>query len=206
MADRTARLVAVYRSERTARAAVDAAIRAGAAPNDVRIDDDLDAVVSLEGEMREEMEHTFVGPGNVGPFTKEMSKGMLVGIAVGAVIGLVAALPFAAIRFGGWGLGARVVLLAICGAFVGSTVGWVVGGAFAARRPGERLAAERGVTVTAPATRSIERAMAGAAPIRLDVVDAGGQPVGTVTTEEGSTAEGIPREIGKHMGNERRDS
>ena len=199
------RLVAVYESEATARRAAAAAMQAGAAREDVRVADDLDAVVSLQGEMREEMEHTLVGPGNVGPFTKEMTKGMFIGIVAGGLIGLVVALPFAAIGFAGWPLWLRLVVVAVCGVVAGSTVGWIVGGAFAARRPEESLAAERGVTVAAPATQSIERALVAAAPIRVDVVDANGQPVATPATEARETP-GTPYDIGRHMTQEPHDS
>jgi len=199
---RPGRLVAVYPSEEQARAAADAAVRAGAPRDGVRVGDDADAVASVKGEMRSEFEHTVPGPRTAGSL-RETAKGMVLGSVVGGVIGAVVALPFAAIPFGDLGVGARLLIVAICGAFVGSTAGWVIGGGFGSRSPEEPLAAERGVTLTAPATRSIEQALTATSPIRLDLVDLDGQPIATVAT--GEEAPSVVHEIGRHMGNESRE-
>jgi len=198
------RLVAVYDSEQAARSAAEAARRAGAPDDEVRVGGADDHVIALEAEMREETEHSFMGPGNIGPFTKEMTKAMIPAAVLGGFVGAVLALPFAAIDFGGFALWTRILTVVVCGAVVGGTAGWVIGGGFGARRPGERLAAERGVTVTAPATRSIERALVAAAPIRLDLVE-DDQPARTLATEEPRTS-GTAREVGRHMRDEPRDS
>jgi hypothetical protein len=200
------RLVAVYGSDAAAHAAGEAARRAGAPSDRVHIGDPNDRRDALEGEMREEINHAFEGPG-VAPLTGEMSKGTLLGVVVGAAVGAVIAIPFAAIGFGGWDLWLRLLVVVIVGAVVGATVGWIVGGGFAARRPEERLAAERGVTVTTPASEPIERALVAANPIRLDEFDMHGQPVATVTTEgERGGAPGVVHEIGRHLAREERDS
>src|SRR4051812_39103471 len=89
------RLVAVYDSEDQAREAVRALERSGVDVAQVRIADDRDHISAVEGEMRSESVNTVAGPGNVGPFTKEMTRGSLLGILVGAVVGFLAALPFA---------------------------------------------------------------------------------------------------------------
>src|SRR5205814_1212144 len=80
-------LIGVYQDESTSRAAADAAVRAGAEPQSVRIDAAADDREALRSEMREESEHTIAGPGNVGPFTKEMTKGIAVGVPIATVIG-----------------------------------------------------------------------------------------------------------------------
>jgi hypothetical protein len=196
-------LVGVYRTGEQARRAAERALRAGADPADIRIDENLDHVVSIDSEMREEMDHTIAGPGNVGPFTKEMTKGMLVGILVATPLGALAALPFAAIEFGDMTLPSRLLIVAVVGALVGATVGWVVGGAFAARRGDEPLAAERGITVSVPDLPGVEEALTHTEPIRLDVVAEDGRPVRTVTTEP---SEHIMRSIGRHAAGEERRS
>jgi hypothetical protein len=153
--------------------------------------------------MRQEIEHTVLGPGNVGPFTKEMTQGMSLGAVVGGVIGLVVALPFAALSFGGWPLWLRFLLVAIVGAAVGSTVGWIVGGGFGARRPDAPLAAQRGVTVTAPALDTVRTALIEAAPIRVDLVADDGRALAVVVTDESGPS--TPRRIGRHLADEERE-
>src|SRR5919202_1826084 len=85
------RLVAEFDSDTTARAAAAALHDAGIATDD---DTASDEVAALRGEMAEEMQHTIVGPGNVGPFTKEMTRGIVGGTIIATVIGAVIALPF----------------------------------------------------------------------------------------------------------------
>lgn len=204
MAMPEARWSAVYDTRERAQQAAEAARRAGAPTGEVRIGDELDAVVALQGEMREEMEHTIAAPGNVGPFTKEMTKGMVPGMVLGGAIGAVLALPLAAIELGGWPLWLRLVVAAGIGALVGGTVGWILGGSFGARRGDEPLAAERGVTVTAPGTEPVRRALEAAAPIRLDAV-AAGHPVATATTDE-DRQPGIAHDIGRNLAREERES
>jgi hypothetical protein len=203
MARQKIRLVGVYRSESEARAAAEAACRSGADPADVRVGDPLDRVVSLEGEMREEMDHTIAGPGNVGPFTPEVQRGMSIGVFVGALVGLVLALPLAAIPFGDVAVWLRVLLVAVVGVVVGGTVGWVLGGGFGAKRGEEPLAAERGVTLSTTATERLQDVLAQTHPIRLDLVTEHGEPVRAVTTEPG---EPIARTIGRNAASEERKS
>jgi hypothetical protein len=203
MADQALRFIAVYESEAAARRAADAAERAGADRRDVRVGEPLDRVVSVEGEMREEMDRSIAGPGNVGPFTPRMAKGMSLGIIVGGAIGLVVALPFAAIDFGDWPVWLRLVVVAAVGALVGATVGWIVGGGFGAERPDDALAAERGVPLSAPATREIEAALTRTNPLRIDLVDANGTPVRPVDSQDD---EHITRRLGRNLADEdRRD-
>jgi hypothetical protein len=198
--DAGTRLIGVYSTEDSARSAADAVRRAGVPDDEIRIGDPTDYVASVASEMRDETTHTIVGPGNVGPFTKEMSKGMLVGIVVGGAIGVVLALPLAAIPFGDFALWSRLLLVVIVGALVGATVGWVLGGGFGATRPDDKLAAERGVTLTVPATPETEALLSRTNPLRLDVVEADGQPVRTIATEE----EGVMHKLGRHAGEEPR--
>jgi hypothetical protein len=122
-----------------------------------------DTGAALRGEMRDEVEATVVGAGNVGPFTKGMTRGLVIwlpiatgiGIAAGALVGLTS-----------WGEGAplvfRLVAGAVIGLFAGATVGFVAGGFVRSRKEGEggELPAERGTVlgVHADSADEIERA------------------------------------------------
>ncbi len=182
-------VVAVFRDQPTAAAAADAVQRTGVEPGRIRVGEERDEVASLRGEMREEMEHTVAGPGNVGPFTKEMAKGTLAGVAAATVAGAVLALPLALIDVGGLALSARLVIAAVVGAVGGATLGFVLGGGFGAKGPDEQLAVERGVVVGVrldgrEQAEQVTAALKEQQPIRLDVVSGDGQPIQTVTTEE----------------------
>lgn len=194
------RLVAVFRSRSEAIAAARAAGEAGVPA--VRVGDESDRRAALTAEMHDEVDHTIAGPGNVGPWTFEMSRGMVLGGLVGAAAGLVLALPFAAIGFGGFVAWVRLLVVGVAGALAGGTAGWVVGGGFGARRDDEPLAAERGVTVSAPASEAAERSLAAARPLRLDLVGADGSLVRTLCSEP---AEPLLRVLGRHAANEDRE-
>lgn len=183
------RVVAVFADPAAAKSAADAVRGAGVDQTRIRVGDQSAEVAALRGEMREEMEHTMVGPGNVGPFTKEMSKGVVGGVVIGTVIGVVVCLPLALIEFADVSLPGRLLIAAIVGAFAGATLGFVMGGGLGAKGPGEPLAAERGVTVAVEASDPEEAARVADVlkerePIRLDAMLADGQPADTVTTEE----------------------
>lgn len=185
-------VVAVFRTPDAARTAAGAARQAGA--TDVRVNSDQGDVLSLQSEMRDEMEHTFIGPGNVGPFTKEMSKGMSAGTIVGAIVGAVAALPFAVVDFG-LPVWQRVVIALAVGAFAGSTVGFVLGGGLGARGPAEPLAAEEGTTVVATVAAArlddVERALANSPGlIRVDLA-VRDQPLDNIAEEDDTTLRDI---------------
>ena len=182
-------LIGVFSDESAARQAADAAVDAGVERARIRIADPTDEVASLRGEMGEEMGNTVAGPGNVGPFTKEASKGIAVTTPVATVVGALLALPLALLPLGDLSLVARLVIAAAIGATAGATLGLVMGGGLGAKGPGEKLAAERGVTVgirfaDADEANRVAEALRRQGPIRLDVVRADGRPEGTVTTEE----------------------
>lgn len=198
-------VVAVYRDEQQARRVADALAQGGTA-GEVRIGDRADEQQALLNEMQEEMEHTVAGAGNVGPFTKEMTKGAAVGTAVAAVFGSLAALPFGLLDFGPT-LWQRLLIAAVVGGFAGATIGFVMGGGLAAVGPAERLGAERGVTVavTVPMgdeTERVARLLTEAGPIRVDVTDLDGRVVDTVHTD---SERNVPHEIGRTLGRETGD-
>jgi hypothetical protein len=192
-------LLGVYESSDAARAAAEAAKRAGATDDEIRIDNPLDRVAAVKAEMRDEFDRAVGGPG-VGPATKEMTKGSVFGAIVGATIGALVALPAAAFDLG-FALWAKLLLVAICGAAVGATVGWVVGGGFGATRPETALDAEKGITVTAPAIDAVERALIAPGLVRLTLVEPDGTPLEVVAhAPEPSMA----RQLGQHAAEEER--
>ena len=149
-------------------------------------------VESMKAEMREEVDNAFIGPGNVGPFTKEMSKGVVrqtfVWTIALAIVGCLLALfdwPGSDLDFG-----TRLIIAALVGAATGATIGFVWGGARGAMREpsGHNLAAERGVpvAVAAPGAKAAEvvRIMREAQPIRLDLGSLEGEPIATIETDE----------------------
>jgi hypothetical protein len=178
------RLVGVYRDEEEARQTAEAARAAGA--EDVAIEAEEDRIAALRGEMREESEHAWGGP-SVGLYTEEMAKSVPFWTVVGVVIGVVVAVPIGWIVAGDHPLGDRLFIAALCGAFFGGTVGFLVGGGFldVRRKAGGTLASERGVVVGAnERDEQVAPTMAEHDPIRVDRVAPGGQPEETVTTEE----------------------
>lgn len=203
MANEPTRLVAVYDGENEARRAVHALEEAGLAAR-VRVADPADLVASLNGEMRAETARSYAGPGNVGPFTKEMAQGSLLGVIVGGAAGVLLALPFAAIPFGGMALWTRLLTVAVVGAVIGATIGWIVIGAFAARRPEEPLAAEAGVTVSVPTTVAARDALVATDARRIDVVRPDGSAVSTVA-ERSVGARHVVHDVSRHMRNESRE-
>lgn len=185
-------LVGVYGDAATAEGVGRRLRELGVASSAVRVDDVGGRVESLKAEMREEVDNTIVGPGNIGPFTKEMQKGVarqtIVWMVALAILGCLLALfdwPGSDLDFG-----QRLVIAAIVGAVTGATIGFVWGGGRGAMREpsAHDLAAERGVTVAvaAPGHLAAEAVsiMRAAQPIRLDVGSLEGSPVDTIETDE----------------------
>lgn len=181
-------LVAVFRTRAQADRAARTAMDAGVPADRIGMDRPEDEMAAIHAEMREEVEHTAVAA-PVGPFTKEMTKGLAKAVPIGVLIGMAIALPFAFIPVGGVSFVARLIIALGVGAAAGGVAGLVIGGGLGAKRPAEPVAAERGVTVRIRC-RSREEAKALAErlerfdPIRVDLMTAFGQPSGTVATEE----------------------
>src|SRR5918996_3794317 len=120
---------AIFSSEEAARAAARTLEREFEGV--VTRDTELDQRAALRAEMRDEVEATVVGPGNVGPFTKGMTRGIALWVPVctvaGAVLGVVLALlPWASGMSTVW----RIVAGLVIGAAAGATAGFVIGGGF----------------------------------------------------------------------------
>ena len=178
------KLVSVFATEEQARAAARDVEGTGAR---TEIGSSSGAVASLQAEMQQEMDDTIAGPGNVGPFTKEMSKGVALGVTGWAVICAGLALPLALVPFGDVPFATRLAVAAALGAVTGATIGFVFGGGKGAEGPHETLAAERGVTLVIEADEDtldrVASTLAGRHPIRLDRFGVDGSP-DTVRTEE----------------------
>ncbi len=180
-------VLGVFRDRESAQAAADAA--AGVASRPPRTAQERDEVASLQAEMREELDNSVVGAGNIGPFTKEMTKGVVVGTTLGVIVGFVVTVPLGLVPFGSIGLLPRLLIAAVVGGFAGATLGFVTGGGFGAKGPEQRLAAERGTTVSvevgsAEEATKVAEAMREHDPIRIDLTTAEGEPITVVTTEE----------------------
>src|SRR5262249_7022231 len=161
--------------------------------------DQQDEMASVRSEMRAELDNTIVGPGSVGPFTKEMTKGIALLAVLGALVGAVVALPFAVIPMGGLDWWARGLVVAGAGALAGGTSGLVLGGAWGARGRADSLAAQRGVP--AAATADADRArplMLSRGLIRLDLVDRGRLPVEVLDTDEDRDP-GVARDLSRNL-------
>jgi hypothetical protein len=180
---RGSRIVGTFRDASAVREAAAAARREGLA---VREESRTDRQAALRGEMADELDATVVGPGNVGPFTKSMSKGLARWVPLGALLGAGAGALLGFIPWGDLSLGLRLVLGAVIGAFAGATIGFTAGGFVRPERRGSdegSLEAEEGTVLTVLA-RDVEEArraralLDGAGAVRVDEADSEGYPVG----------------------------
>lgn len=173
---------ATYRSHAEAERAAEGARKRGFRPS---LDSETDERAVLRAEMRDEVESTVAGPGNVGPFTKSMTRGILAWVPMGALVGAALGVLLALAPWGGGlSLGLRLVLGVAIGGFAGATAGFVAGGFARSRRDreGQVLDAEAGSIVSVrtespdEARRARELLEAGD-PMRIDEA-ADGAPVG----------------------------
>ena len=89
-------------------------------------------VNALRQEQRDEVESTMVGAGNIGPFTKGMSRGVSLWVPISTVVGALLGLALAPLL-----MEDGVILMVIIGAVAGATFGFTVGGFVGSRRRGE---------------------------------------------------------------------
>lgn len=183
--------MATFEDADAARHGVEAARRAGF---DARAGTAVDRRGAVRGEMADELESTVAGPGNVGPFTKSMSKGLVRWVPLGTLLGGAAGVLLGLLPWpGGLDLVPRLILGAVIGAFAGATAGFTAGGFVRPERRAEDrrpLQAETGATVAIPVGTPEEavrarRALEGTGPLRIDETDSEGFPTGA--SEEGRT-------------------
>jgi hypothetical protein len=188
MVDARHEILGVYPDQATADAVV-GRLREVAPAGDVqvRVGGAAASVASMKAEMREEADNTIVGPGNFGPFTEEMTKGVVVWVTVGALLGGLLVLPLGFVEILDLSLATRLVIAALVGVATGATAGFVAGGGLAAGGGHDQLAAERGVAVAVDVPASIASEVVGmmraAQPLRLDLGSLEGAPVDTFQSE-----------------------
>jgi len=191
----------VFPDLEAARAAARAVEQMGLPRQAVRVGDSEDEVRALRAEMHQEMTNTWVGAGNVGPFTEEMTKGFVVGSAIGSAIGALIGALAALVFMGNVDVPVRILIGAAIGAAGGGVLGFVDGGGLGAKGPAEPLAAERGVPVLVRSNDvAVEQTLEEFRPLRVDLLNGEGHPVGTVATDEegssiGEIAGGIVRKV-----------
>ncbi len=190
--DREQHVEATFEDEAQAREAADRAAGEVGSDASVTIDEPQDRRAALRAEMRDEVESSVVGPGPIGPFTKSMTKGIVVAVPAGAAIGAVIGLLLGLIPWRlGLSLGLRLVLGAAIGLAAGATVGFVIGGFVKSRvdREGDQLDSERGVTVGVHTKRSTtadraEAVMDDEGAQRVERMGRGGRPQGPSSEEK----------------------
>lgn len=193
-------LVGVYESEEAAEKAAGRARQAGAAEDDVRVGAAQDEVVSLQAEMQEEMDQSWVSPQAGFAYTKESAKGLAMLMPIMAAVGAVVALPLGFIDIGDIALWARLLVAALVGAAAGATIGLVVGPALGSNSPSKKSAADRGTVVRVDGgSPEISRTMAEQEPIRLDEVSPDDSRVRTVVTEEQRSDEGAAQQVARNL-------
>lgn len=187
-------LLGVYQDEQAAKEAAERAERAGAPKDSVAIGRREDEVISMQAEMQEEMDQSWVSPQAGFAYTKESAKGLAVLMPLLAVVGAVLALPLGlVISVGDLPLWLRLLIAAGVGATAGATVALVAGPALGSKNTAEPVAAQRGAVVRVDDdSPEVVRAMAEAEPLRLDEVGQGNDiRAATVTTEEDRSDDGV---------------
>ncbi|MEY2398867.1 MAG: hypothetical protein QOJ00_2041 [Actinomycetota bacterium] len=193
--ERPHELLGVYRDAETAQRVLDLVQEKLHVPQG-RIGAQADEVDALRAEMAEQMEHTVLAPQAGLILTKETTKGAALIGPLAIVIGMAVMLPLVFFFAQDVNVKTRLAAGLGVGAFLGGTVALVLI-SLGAKRPNAKLAAERGVTVRVPVdTPDVRAAMIDAKPIRLDVIDDGGRPLETLTTEEEDNDEGIVQQFG----------
>lgn len=127
----THNVVASFVGAAKARRTADALRSRGVPSDKIVVGSGLDDAESMKGEMREEIDHSAVGPG-ISVATPEMAKGAALWTLLGGGIGLVLGLIIGAIFLSMTGM----VVAAIAFAIGGATAGFVAGG-FSEPRPTE---------------------------------------------------------------------
>lgn len=187
-------IVAAFATQQQADAAAER-IRRETTSADVVVGGRADTMVSLKGEMVDEMDNSVAGPAIV-PMDEQMSKGAAGGILGGAIAGAIIGAVVGLIpMFHGLPLSTRVIIFAVVGAAAGATIGFVAGGGFGDRisvrnghlvedpmlESGTELAAQRGVVVGVHSDNEadIERArnIVRGEAVRVDKVSRTGVPV-----------------------------
>lgn len=192
-------LLVVFPDREEAVAARQRLLDLGVQESAIDLDQESDEIASLRAEMRQELTDAWVVPNAGLVVTKEAAKGMLGVGALASLLGALLAIPLAFIDFGGtfW---FRLFLFVVLGVIAGATVGFVAGGGMAAKRPGELMAAKRGVVLRVhDDTPQLRSALVAAGPVRLDEVSSDGTPIDTLMTEEQAQDGGTVEEVAENL-------
>lgn len=171
------RLVAVFATDEGAERAIEQAVEAGVARDEIQMGDAAERA-SMRAEMRQELEGSLLNAQAVIALPKEAAKGagataILYGVACALAMMVLA--PFLLTEMS---LVARLVILGGIGFVAGSTIGIIVGPGFSAKGPNEPIAAERGITVSVPLTSDgLRDVFTNAGAIRVDEVTEQGEPI-----------------------------
>jgi hypothetical protein len=153
---------------------------------------------SLRAEMRDELDNAWILPQASFVAPKEGARSFVVVTVAICAVAAIVAVPVAFIDFGAafW-----VRLLIVEGVFLaaGLGLGLVLGPALGVKRPGEPMAAQRGVTLRVHSDdERIQNLLLAFDPIRLDEITPGGSPLATVATEEDRRGrDGVGGEVSK---------
>ncbi|HVE47035.1 MAG TPA: hypothetical protein VNA57_09865 [Acidimicrobiales bacterium] len=193
-------LVGVYESEAEAQKVARRAREAGASESDVRLGAREDEVVSLQAEMQEEMDQSWVSPQAGFAYSKESAKGLAMLMPLLALAGAVLALPLGLIPFGDIALWVRLVVAAFIGSVAGATIALIAGPSLGSTSPHRAMGAHRGTVVRVDGgSPEIARTMADAEPVRLDEISSDDSRVATVTTEEQRSDEGGVEQVARNL-------
>lgn len=169
-------LIAVFATRREAEDVSRRVRAAGASESSVRLADPRDEVASMQGEMRDEMENSFVSPQAALALDKEGARSMAVLLPIATLAGALLFAPLAFVDFG-LSFAGRLLIVAACGAVAGATFGFVMAGGLGAKGSSPRLASEEGVTLRiVDPNASVEEIVRSAGAIRVDRFDADGMP------------------------------
>ncbi|HVL65584.1 MAG TPA: hypothetical protein VM573_10495 [Actinomycetota bacterium] len=178
-------LIVTLEDEEQARRVVDSLSSAGLSA-DITLNSHEDQRAALRGDMRDELDATVIGPGNVGPFTKGMSKGVVKWTTICGIVGIAAGILLALLV---WRSGLGVAVMAAIGGTAGATLGFSTGGFLGPRaeqegRPDSQARPTVGVHAdTMDEIRKAQQVLEGQRVIRLDHVDATGRPIGTAAKD-----------------------
>jgi hypothetical protein len=187
-------LLGVFADRETADRVVEA-VRRRVPGSDGRVGNAEDYVDAMKAETVRDSEDSIIANGAL-VMSKEGSKSVFAFIPVAAAIGVLLALPIAWFALPDTAVWLRLVIALAVGAVGGGTIGWIAGMGLGVIGPDPQLAAQRGVTARVwPDSEETRSVLLAGKPLRLDVLDATGLAVDTLTTERELTDTGIKEQL-----------
>lgn len=168
---------------------------------DGRVGNAEDYVDAMKAETVRDSEDSIITTGAM-VMSKEGSRSVATIAPVAAAVGVLLALPIAWFALPDTAAWLRLVIAVAVGATGGGTIGWIAGMGLGVIGPDPQLAAQRGVTARVwPDNEETRSLLLDGRPLRLDVLDATGLPVETLTTERELTATGIRDQLDMRVTN-----